>query len=1161
MAAMGNAANASKIPNQANIVTTINAKISMADTIIDVIIKASAKNKLSSANMTKNMVNYRNTVNAILGKDGIIEAYLTGSDNMIKLNKTKSSDQKAAMSMIINFQKEIEVLIKGLSKLKITDDQIKKIVSNLKPINYLSEAIAKNGIDKTLVTAAIASFEPFNKLLGTISKIFESVNKLAAPKLLGIKIRLIRWYLRRLTFLTASIAMFNGMAPMFWGAMLALKQFSVITGAISKVFDDINGTKLGLKTFIKLKIIPRMLRRLIRIVIAVNTIASIIRMMKGVRDVLVIATVFHFIDVIFSTIRGIPVGMFIGIKIRRIAKALRLLHKVLRQIRRIRVRASSIMKLLVIKMMMTALALMFISIILLTPIAILVIPALLILWGAMLVIRLLVNAIIKIIVKMARNAILGFLAILIITSLLTTIAVMLFIVALVSQKVVKSTLWILGLLGVIMIVALFAAGIGILLSALGPFALILVAGLALIALVVGLLLVIGTMLLMLQVLNIDPDAVKESVECIINTAMYVVTAIFGVKDANAEKSNKSWLGSIVKFIGGSLVTVLSAIMSVYFLATMVAAILMVLLIAAELRLLQELKLDPEKIKENVGIVISTAQEIIKAIFDSPDTKAKASEKTWLRSIVEFVGGAIVTVISAVLAMHYLTTMVAAIFAILLIVTELRLLQNLNLKPNRIKENVDIVISAAQYIIDILFGTPDTSSESSNKPWIKSVFEFIGGGITQIVGAVMAVQFLATTMVAIFFIIIIAKELKKIEDIGVSDKIKDNVGLIISTAQSVIDSVMLKKGINSEKADDEKKGWFKSALKFIGGGFMNLLGAFTSMVWFGQAMIVVSLVRSLAEHLSYISDIKLAPNINSKVNSITRAANDVVKAMVGKKSGKETLELSDVNTVKADSIKDLCPTIKDQAKALTRIPFIADAIITVSSIKCLSDTIDLIKDLPDHSDAVKKAGNVRKTVDDILNQIKSEPIKLDDTSIGASDRISYIERISASIKSITDISDAKLKKTRRATEGHINLLKEINKVDGSKLSTTASMFESMARFSESVSGNFDKLADTLNERILPNLETLKSLIDGLPDNFKTALKEVEIGMQLPEYNKTASEGFLNSLKNDGWDDDKLKNIKQQMSTNADSIDSPELLMQIVGILMQLSNGTAFKTTTV
>ena len=77
-----------------------------------------------------------------------------------------------------------------------------------------------------------------------------------------------------------------------------------------------------------------------------------------------------------------------------------------------------------------------------------------------------------------------------------------------------------------------------------------------------------------------------------------------------------------------------------------------------------------------------------------------------------------------------------------------------------------------------------------------------------------------------------------------------------------------------------------------------------------------------------------------------------------------------------------------------------------------------------------------------------------------------------------ISTNSAKNYENFVSNSIKLLQKINDTDIEKLGTTVKLFKSMAQFSESINGNFEKLADTLNEKIAPLLEELRDLIEGV-----------------------------------------------------------------------------------
>jgi hypothetical protein len=61
-----------------------------------------------------------------------------------------------------------------------------------------------------------------------------------------------------------------------------------------------------------------------------------------------------------------------------------------------------------------------------------------------------------------------------------------------------------------------------------------------------------------------------------------------------------------------------------------------------------------------------------------------------------------------------------------------------------------------------------------------------------------------------------------------------------------------------------------------------------------------------------------------------------------------------------------------------------------------------------------------------------------------------------------------------------------------------MFKEMKEFSESISGNFDGLAEALNEKIAPLLEELKGLIEKIPESVDKSASTISTSM----YNTTS-----------------------------------------------------------
>ena len=171
-------------------------------------------------------------------------------------------------------------------------------------------------------------------------------------------------------------------------------------------------------------------------------------------------------------------------------------------------------------------------------------------------------------------------------------------------------------------------------------------------------------------------------------------------------------------------------------------------------MIQLLNLNPDKVMKNVNLVLNTTILIVDTLFGSPERDSKESNKSWLGSLLEWLGGTFVTIIKAIFAVAFLAVMVAAIALILVLATMLRLLQVLDLDANTIHNNVDIVITTAVFVVDALFNRDTADCNASDKPWIVSLIEKLASGIVFIAQAIMAVQFLAIAIGAILLIIVL-----------------------------------------------------------------------------------------------------------------------------------------------------------------------------------------------------------------------------------------------------------------------------------------------------------------------------------------------------------------------------------------------------------------------
>lgn len=161
----------------------------------------------------------------------------------------------------------------------------------------------------------------------------------------------------------------------------------------------------------------------------------------------------------------------------------------------------------------------------------------------------------------------------------------------------------------------------------------------------------------------------------------------------------------------------------------------------------------------------------------------------------------------------------------------------------------------------------------------------------------------------------------------------------------------------------------------------------------------------------------------------------------------------------------------------------DIKVNADDIAKMNPLIDFIKSV---NDGIKDLAASNETV--VKNNI--------DNYIRLIDRLSIvdIETFNPISKHINDVNysiDSVGKINSKQFESNINnyvkFIDKVNTVDVNKLETSAKMFEHMAKFSNSIKGDFDKLAESLSEKLLPVLTELKEVMGVLPEKIDTGFQ--------------------------------------------------------------------------
>lgn len=525
---------------------------------------------------------------------------------------------------------------------------------------------------------------------------------------------------------------------------------------------------------------------------------------------------------------------------------------------------------------------------------------------------------------------------------------------------------------------------------------------------------------------------------------------------------------------GVITAVLIAISILGYTATFVAPALLGLLgitvaitcifsIVLMLRILEEIKLDQESIINNVDSVFDTVTVILGRLFKRKKVEKKGDTDGDPRNDALKHGpmSGIFTVVKSLLGCVTLFMTLISVTSILIIAAQLRILQTLNLDSKTIIDNVDSVFKTSTYIIENLFYRKEDNSQPSNKPFIWKVISWIGGPIANIAEAIMAVAFLATTILAVGMIQILALQLKGISNTNIPNDIDEKVSSIITSAKKLIERVLSPVDDAPEASDKQKKG-LRGVISNIFPNLSGMIDALTTSGILATSLISVGLISCLANNLNNIASITFTANI-----------------------------------------------IEDKTKTI---------------IECANKVNELINS----STLTESSKNIN---------------------------INKLIELNKELSKLTEIPDKNVINTEKILNNYTEFIEKVNTIKVENLEKTTKMFKQMSQFSDSINGNFDKLAESLNEKLMPVLEELKDIMSSVPDKldngFANTSRSIISTSQTPVSQSTMSQQV--QMENPNISKEDLDRIVKTRLSEQTKMQSNSITSKIDELMELLSTG--------
>ena len=452
----------------------------------------------------------------------------------------------------------------------------------------------------------------------------------------------------------------------------------------------------------------------------------------------------------------------------------------------------------------------------------------------------------------------------------------------------------------------------------------------------------------------------------------------------------------------------------------------------------------------------------------------------------------------------------------------------------LENNIKIISESINSIIIYLSGGSLENKNGKKKSLVGKIFQGMGGvfnNIFQLINSLILFPRIITMIMitgSIWAIAAMLQQIAKMEidSSEIENKIKD-IGYIISNLFIWLNEEPAKNAEQNAEQEPEKKTWFGKVLQGIGKSLANFVGAINNLVALPKLISSIALlggIKSIVKILKKISKFNIdETSIATSMQNIFKVVDTVIT----------NLKAYDVNNIdgakkKLRKIKNLIKLLKKIIKNLNVNTNSANNIISTDNVTNIFSVIETtiteiqkykendienvkskLKEIKGITQILKRifknlsntdlnqnisTDNIKKVIDSLLKipTIQTGKTYLDYLKDLRYLKIKKINKVVSTLNSVVEdivkiekVDNTKLKNNIEPLTAFID---KISNADLDKLKEASSIFKEISNFSKSINGNFQELAETINEKIAPLLEKLQESIQDINKSSPIAIKE-------------------------------------------------------------------------
>lgn len=541
--------------------------------------------------------------------------------------------------------------------------------------------------------------------------------------------------------------------------------------------------------------------------------------------------------------------------------------------------------------------------------------------------------------------------------------------------------------------------------------------------------IIGLLLMVLVKLKIDKDKVQQAVSDIVTTIGMMILAVFEDERQPNEKGEKPGL---LSFIGGVLGKVVAGAGAAIYLVMALFSVAAMILLGRLLKYIKFDSSDSARIRQAIYDIIDLCKHITSTIMygtgkGSKGDRADNEMTTSVGGLLDEVFTGVTRIIQGIASFGFLIFNLLSVGVLLLLCKLLKHIDFDSATANQVREAVKNILETIDYIWVQLSSLTNFGSAPSEGGLIGMVLGFFSPQLSGLVNAILTMGTVIFFFVTVALITGLGKYLTTLKDFDMSGiaNAKTNAQKIITSAQEIMDSLF-----NSKVKQDDKEeggglfGWLKDTGKSLFSFVTGSLQILDGLLKIGQVaglILGISLVTKLANYLQELSEkSKIDGNLAGNVKKMMGTAEQIVDILIASGNRKESHE---------------------------------------EVIKKLEDTYSVYEHLG-------------KIVDKV-NSIRSDNFEANANAIRSAQDI---------ITSLSKVTDKDVKNNERLTNSYVKFIDKVNNADVTKLKTTERIMENWAKLSQSINGNFDRLADAFTEKLLPVIKELKESLEKIDNTL-------------------------------------------------------------------------------